>query len=303
MELSFRLYIIDFYKQEFEALNLPQPIEDESKPSILIFGDSFSANADSYVGKLRNKLPHNLINSAVSGTGVMEASFMARSRLAEYDPDLVIYQIYIGNDLLDIKHRTTGDVPLARAFYYGLSDQLRVLKFLNYRFGQLKAGWHDLHTETAQSALPFSPERYSERQKLIFQAEPFHLENVLELKNGREADSKVLVNRIGKIRNLLDEKTKLVVLVIPHCAEVNSTYHERMTKIGSKSSENTTDKIYNMLETDLPGVEILNVQNHFHRQDSVGNRLYYENDPHLNNNGQSVLAEILNGYLQNNPIE
>ena len=304
LELSFRFYVIEFYEPEFAALNPVQLNEDASRPNILFFGDSFTANAGSYVGKLRNELPFNLINSAVSGTGVMEASFMATSRLAKYDPYIVVYQVYTGNDLLDIRHRSTGDVPFLRRLYHGISDHIRVLKFLNYRFGQVKAGWvDDLHTPTAQSELDFSPELYSNRQKLIFQAEPLHLENVLELKNGREAEARILIEGLGKIRNQLDEKSRLVLLLIPHCAEVNSTYHERMEAIGSRSKKRMNDQFYSLLESELADVEVLNVRDHFQTQDSIGNRLYYENDPHLNDNGHSVLADFLKEYLQKHSTE
>jgi hypothetical protein len=298
MEMSFRFYVIDFYAPEFAALNPVSVSESNEKPTVLFLGDSFTANADSYVGKLRNKLPFNLINGAISGTGVMEASFVAPSRIDEFDPEILIYQIYLGNDLLDIKHRTTGSIPFLRRVYQNLSDNLRVLKFLNYRLAQIRFGFYnDLHSPMAQKGLPFSPDGYSARQKLIFQSEPNHIEDVLELKNGRDEDFKLLVDRINLIKNSLNENSKMVLLLIPHCAEVNVTYLDRMALIGSESKAGATDMFYSSLSSAFPGLDVLDLRGLFNSQDSAGHRLYFENDPHLNENGQTAMANFVSDYL------
>jgi hypothetical protein len=299
LELSYRFYVIDFYASEFTALNPVSVSDANEKPTVLFLGDSFTANVDSYVGKLRNKLSFNLINGAISGTGVMEASFVAPSRIDEFEPDILVYQIYVGNDLLDIKHRSTGDTPFLRQVYHSLSDKFRVLKFLNYRLAQVRFGFYnDLNSPLAQTDKPFSPDSYSARQKLIFQAEPNHLENILELKNGRDAEVKILIKRVAQIRNQLDERAKLILLLIPHCSLINSTYHKRMSTLGSKSKEITNDLFYSTLSSEFPDVDILDVRSLFRSQDSTGHRLYYENDPHLNNLGQTVLAKFMKDYLK-----
>ena len=299
LELSFRYYILDFYQPELMALNSLSSSPDDEWPNVLFFGDSFTANADSYVGKLRIELQANLINSAVPGTGVIEASFMAPSRIKEYTPDILVCQVYLGNDLLDIKHRTTDDIPFLRAVYHSVSDYLRVVKFVNYRLAHARLNYHNtLHSPIAQTDMAFSPELYSARQRMLFQAEPKHLENVLELKNGRDEDLKTMIHRITQIKSLVSENTEVALLLIPHCAQVNQTYFQRMGLLGSESKQVTNPGIYTALVSEFPDVDILDVRSLFQSQISAGQGLYYENDPHLNNKGQSVLAEFMMNYLQ-----
>lgn len=290
--------MIDFYAPEFEALN-PIPInKDDERPSILFFGDSFTANTDSYVGKLKKSFNARVINSAVSGTGVMEASFMAASRISEFKPDILVYQIYLGNDLMDIRHRTTGDISFLRRLYHSVSDRIRVVKFINYRLAQTRLQFHnELHSPMAQDEVPFSVEHYNARQKLLFQAEPKHLENVLELKNGRDADLRILVDQLLEVKSGLSSDTKVALLLIPHCAQVNQTYSGRMALLGSESKETTNDLVYSTLAKELPDVDILDVRNVFQVQDSTDHRMYYENDPHLNDRGHTVLANFMKDYL------
>ena len=78
LELSYRFYLIDFYRGELKALNPPELLEPKKDPSnILILGDSFTADPKSYVSHLRRALPaQSVINSGVSGTCIRQAALM-----------------------------------------------------------------------------------------------------------------------------------------------------------------------------------------------------------------------------------
>ena len=87
-EICFRFYVIEFYSVELNALNSENELDDSARTDVLFLGDSFTANANSYVAKLRERLPFKMVNSAVSGTGILETSFMAPSRLKKFRPKI-----------------------------------------------------------------------------------------------------------------------------------------------------------------------------------------------------------------------
>lgn len=304
LELSFRYYVIDFYQPELNALNKTLPAKDEKRQTVLVLGDSFSANAESYVSKLQGGLPYTFINSAVSGTGIMEASFMASSRIKRFKPNVVVYQIYMGNDFLDIRHRPTGEISSARRIYHGVSDYTRVFKFLNYRFGQIRASvYQDLDIDPSNQKTEFSVERYHPRQKMIFKEEPLYLKNSLDLKNGRDEDFKTILTRLHEIERQLDAQTRLIILVVPHCAQVNSIYQNRMKLLGSESEDLTSEMVCQKIEKEFSNHTIVNVLSEFKESDSTNHRLYRENDPHLSDIGQSFLADIMRPYLKDEFVE
>jgi hypothetical protein len=298
LELSYRFYIIEFYSPELRALNSAFSSTEKDQSNVLFLGDSFTGNVDGYVGKLRKKVPYNLVNSAVSGTGILEASFMAPSRIKRLNPKLVVYQIYLGNDFLDIRHRATSQISIIRKIYHTISDRIRVFKFLNYRLGQVRASiYNNLEGEAPNEKTEFSIDSYNPRQKMIFREEPMYLENSLGLKNGREKDFKVMVERLHLIEDLLPDECELIMLLIPHCAQVNNTYQSRMQSLGSKKGDLSSNAFYQAMGKEFSNHTIVNVLEEFQKSDKPNHRLYRENDPHLSDLGQSVLAQILNPYL------
>ena len=104
MEVAYRFQIIDFYRAELNALNPHRnAAKTTAKKTLLVFGDSFTVQTNSWLNQLRIDSPHyRIINSAITGTSIVEASYIAPGRIKAFDPDIVIYQVYVGNDLLGI---------------------------------------------------------------------------------------------------------------------------------------------------------------------------------------------------------
>ncbi len=71
LEIAYRRQWIDFYAAELRGLNRPGDLSPQDKrPTLLVLGDSFSAQPFSYVNVLRDSLPGTrIINAAVPGTG------------------------------------------------------------------------------------------------------------------------------------------------------------------------------------------------------------------------------------------
>ena len=137
LEWSYRGQWIDYYKSSFHYLNLDF---NKKKPSILVFGDSFTANTKGYLEDVKNQFRdrYNVVNSAIPGTAPRQAYYMAERRITTSDPRLVICQLYLGNDLLD------EDLPVnwntlsfERNVYYSVSSVFRITTFINYKFAQI----------------------------------------------------------------------------------------------------------------------------------------------------------------------
>ena len=106
LEWLYRSQLVDTYRPELHTFNPPQVLASHAKPTFLVMGDSFTASRTSYAGILQDTLQEwRVINAAVSGTGVLQALYMAPKRFAQFHPSLFLYQVYVGNDLFDIRYR------------------------------------------------------------------------------------------------------------------------------------------------------------------------------------------------------
>ena len=178
-EVVYRYQWIDFYATEYHFLNPQLDLEDE-RPRVLVMGDSFTASDSNYVDQLRGQFPGlQFINSAVPGTGAVQASYMAPRRFRAVEPDLVVYQVYLGNDLFDIRNPTSfRRMSLVRNLYWATANRFRSIGYLNYKMGQFFAAPPD----TAKMMhFGFSPERYNAREKMYLKAAPNWLTEQLKL--------------------------------------------------------------------------------------------------------------------------
>lgn len=305
LEIAYRRQWIDFYAAELRGLNRPGDLSPQDKrPTLLVLGDSFSAQPFSYVNVLRDSLPGTrIINAAVPGTGLPEAAVIARRCLKRYPPEALLYQVYVGNDLWDL--RKTADNPrisFSRNLYWRLSDQSLFLRFLNYRLGQVKSKTGiAVETRELKSDIPFSPERYSLRERLLFEAEPALVQNSALAIGRRSEDLNRWLLEMDNLLKLLPEHVQPVFIVpVPHCAQVNVWYAGNMEQIGAAPfPAEMQAQNYPFLErirahyANDKRVRVISPLPAFQQTDSVGRRLYYENDPHLNVQGQAVLGRVL----------
>lgn len=308
-ELTYRAQWLDFYSTELNGFNSKAALSENDKDRVLILGDSFSADTSSYVVKLRNQFPQlDFINAAIPGTGIREVNCIAKNRIEQFNPSLVIYQIYVGNDLFDIRKPLDGNISISRKIFWWLTDRLLVLRYINYKAGQVKNffGLNPIHQQY-RSDENFSAEKFSSREKLLLQAEPLLIENSVLLKSGRKADAEELINGLEELDKVAKSKNaRLIVLLIPHCAQVNEGYRSKMEKMGAqftnKIALHKTDfALYSFINVKLKDeqIEILNPLQLLQQTDTSGNLLYYQNDIHLNTKGQKVIADFLSSTLQN----
>src|SRR5215471_15216432 len=139
LEWLYRSQLVDTYSPELHTFNPPQVLASHAQPTLLVMGDSFTAGRTSYAGILQDTLQEwRVINAAVSGTGVLQALYMAPNRFAQFHPAIFLYQVYVGNDLFDIRYPTNWrTISPVRNLYWLLANHLRVIGYLNYRLAHL----------------------------------------------------------------------------------------------------------------------------------------------------------------------
>jgi hypothetical protein len=308
LEITYRYYLVDFYKPELKNLST-KPILSEDTCKILVLGDSFSAITLGYLNIVQDSLNEcKIYNSSISGTTVYHANLIAKKRINDINPDLVIYQVYVGNDLLELNHGliNSGKTPLARKFYWWLSDRIKVLGFINYRMrGLSKYFYNDMETNVPLvNEDDFSPNLYSEREKLYFDINPKYIDQYVNLhpstKKVQDHYFKIFEELIGKISS----NRKAIVLLIPHCSQVAPSYRENMKKLGAQFASDSTIALPGYafaLEVEErlmdKNVSMINLLPYFQKEINRDS-LYYPNDPHLSYSGQKVLASILIDQLK-----
>src|SRR5262245_26962524 len=134
LEWVYRTQMVDTYRPELHAFNPAPVLADDHRPTLLLMGDSFTAGRTSYAGILQDTLHEwRVMNAAVSGTGVLQALYIAPNRFTQFHPALFLYQVYVGNDLFDIRYPTNWHtISPVRNLYLLLANHLPVIGYLNY---------------------------------------------------------------------------------------------------------------------------------------------------------------------------
>lgn len=303
LEVAYRYQFFDFYQAELKNLN--PAIQQKKNKTILICGDSFSADPASYVSVLRDSLPqYNIINAGVPGTGIRQHALYLPRRIKKYKPDVFIYQFYVGNDLFDIRHPYQSDnISFLRKAYWYFSDKFISLAYLNFRFAGIRypylddAGGH----YRAKSSGPFSIESYSKREKFNYRTEPYLVENTLYLKNGRDRDWDLFKSTFSELIDRLEDTVIKYIIVLPHESMLSPSLRKKHVSLGARFSypysknypllhEFQTlckNKKVNFIDFTQPEIDL-----------SLLEKLFYPNDPHLNTLGQAVLGNKLFNELK-----
>jgi hypothetical protein len=303
LEIFYRNQWMDTYKRELNALNPPTGPANPSK-KVLAMGDSFTAAENSWVNVLRTRHPDwQIVNSAVPGTTIYQANLMLEGRLETFKPDLLIYQVYVGNDLFDLRYpQNWGEIGWGRNIYWGLANHVRSLAWLNYALGQFKraASMPDF-AQGKENQGAFDPAKYSERERLYLRAEPELIRNQVSLEGGREEDMEDYMELMKEfLATAREAGCRVLVLVVPHCAQVEPRYGERMRMIGAKGAEYGGEiggAMYpfwrKLAELQGEGAGFVNLLPLLSEREGMGEAMYYLHDAHLNDAGQTMVANAV----------
>ena len=306
LEIVYRNYWFDFYKNELSSEEIKL---DPALKNILVVGDSFTVHPDNFVNVLQDSLSEfNVIKAGVPGTTITHHRIYFNSLLKKYDPTLVIYQMYTGNDIFEFRHPRSGEsLSLARNAYWWLSERILVLSYINKRLKFLSARNQDQPPFLDRENQSFSPDLYRARDKLLFSIEPNHINNVINMKEGRSTDVLSYFDRTMDMLSDSDRSFSTIFLVIPHCIQVNETYEKRMTALGADPIGMTElqGNAYPFIEelknrTAGKDMIIYDALTDFRKYEEMD--LYFTNDPHLSNPGQKYLGSKLYRFIKNQNI-
>lgn len=307
LEGCFRFQLIDFYGTEFAYAN-GEAIA-ESKPNVLVFGDSFTVPKEGYVKVLRDSLKgHNIINCGISGTGIYEANFIAPRRIRAFPPKAVVYQIYVGNDLHNIrKSLNFSRLSFLKNLYYALSNKLKCLEYLNYRLGQW-AWFREARAQVATAnqtdsllVAPFDPHTYSAYEQQLFNGDSALLAETVLLQAKRKADFRLLCKRLSQISAYLPANTPVFVLVIPHCSQLNSYYKSKYAQMGihipdTAAFSTPAYPFVSQLDSAFrthPQFRVVDILPFLQSADSSRHRMFLDNDFHFSGFGQQLTGKVL----------
>lgn len=308
LEVIYRFQFFDFYKPEITLLNKTTK-DKKVRKKILVFGDSFTATPSGYVAKLNSFFPDmQFINSAMPGIGAQEINIIAPSRIDKFNPDMVIVQLYVGNDLIDIKKPINwSNLSVTRNCFWYISNYFYSIRFINYRLAQLKTILgQSIESNQLKNNDSFSVERFSKREQLLLSADPYYYEKSIFVTNHFDDRFESYLKNITDIYTLCDTRNiKLKLLIIPTCCQVNDRYLTHFKTIGAKFNHTSiNDTLYPFINKlnarmgNCKSLEILNPLPAFQKAESKKLNLFYNNDIHLNETGDSVLAEFISSTLK-----
>lgn len=296
-EVVYRYNFVDFYRTELEGLNSKEELSLSKSKTLLVFGDSFSADNNSYVKMLKDSLKdYNVINSAVPGTSILQTKVFFKDRVEKFKPNHIIIQLYVGNDLNDYSHPVNwGELSFSRNLYWLISDNLIGLQYLNYKLGQFKSSSGNKDPKKNDE---FNPLTYNHREKLYFKADSLSLYNAISLQGNQQNIFNLLINDLQDL--LKDVNVKTTLLIIPHGAQVSTKYQESMKEIGASFTKDVyyvnNFSFFKELANELSNnkVSVITPLSYFRASTE---EIYYLNDPHLNPYGQNKLGLFLLGKI------
>lgn len=311
LESLYRGQPFDFYRPELIAFNAKADLNGAGgKRTVLLLGDSFTAGNGSYVKTLKRKLPDlRMINSGIPGSGIIEASLIANGRITRFEPSILIYQMYVGNDLFDISYPTNWrTLSLARNIYWAVCNHLRLIAFLNYRLGQIRGAYLARGSEPDQASNlddgreEFSPDRFINNEAIFLKADPHLIEKQIRVMEERRQDFSYLMIKLHAVLSTKDESCPCYLLVIPHASQISPRYLERTKRLGGlfryEAEIFKTDYPFvNLLQAEFKNCVLLNPLGLFQQKEESGVRIYRTNDIHLSPQGNTILAEYVGEAL------
>ncbi len=318
LEFLYRFQVVDCYRGELRQSNKIGSLREvEGRKTLLIMGDSFTARSDSFASDFHPALEGDwrTINSAVGGTGIVQARIMAPGRFRKFRPSLFLYQVYVGNDLFDLRYPTNwGEVSALRNFYWMASRNLRSLAWLNYKSGQTWAGMKRRWSPRAKVAPVYRPEkdvfslkRFTRRDRIHARAHPSLVADSVLL---RGQSGRIFGDYLQEMDRLLKEcrpgECRPILLVIPHFSQLGPDGAENARRIGLEvplSPEYFSPDypfvlgLEEYLRHSRPDGILINPLEDFSREDVPGHRLYFQRDSHLNPIGQRLLGEVVRRQL------
>ncbi|WP_299887552.1 hypothetical protein [uncultured Lacinutrix sp.] len=306
-EICYRYNVIDFYKIQSEGLNTKKELENNNV-DLMVFGDSFSATskAINYLDMLRESSNNfSIVNYSVPGFGIKQVNTFALKKIKKQKPKAILYQVYVGNDLIDVNHLWDLEkFSIARNLYWEASDHFLSLGYLNQRLSFLNVK-KDFRLK-GMVKNEFDANLYDIRTKRFLQYDASYLDNVLLLKGDFKKRYLSWLEHMQDFLDVIPKDVQVYLLWIPHAVQVNDYYYENMKTLGAifgdqKIIQQNNYPFFYKAEKDLSSyknVRHLNPLTFFQSKDTTNSRLYFANDPHINYDGNYALHAFLQNKIQ-----
>lgn len=294
VEWMYRGQWVDFYSKEWSFQN-PDVKPDLQKEKILVFGDSFSADAGSWVNQWKSDTTVQVFNAGIPGIGPETFRLIMENRMEETSPSIVVVQLYEGNDLYDISKPVNWRVhSFGRNLFWSMSNYFRSLSFVNYRLGQAKA---DVSiTNNPKSADAFSREKYDPRTRLYIAGDRSYPQSQTALTGEAVEHFEQLIEMVREMKERSGSIT-FVLIPVPHCVQVHGKYLRYYRRLGAKLDRSVLHGHPWAERLKKEGFTIIDPLETFRNAELKGTTLYYANDPHLNKEGQALLLKIVREKL------
>ena len=295
LELSYRYQWIDYYSFEWEYQNPKTETKCKSE-EVLVFGDSFSAEPNSWVNQLRkDSNDFSIFNASIPGVGPETFNLLINERIEEVNPDIVIIQLYVGNDLYDIKKPVNWDeFSISRNLFWTFSNRFRILNFINYRMGQVSYDISD--TVDVKTTKAFDSKFYSTRTKLFIDGDINYPQNTISLSEKKLDEFNRLVVSLKEMEEI--STVPVYVVIIPHCTQVHSFYRGCYQKLGANMQDKLSHENQWSIQLSQSGFKVIDPLFYLRELEKKDLRMYYENDPHLTELGQKELASFIKNYFE-----
>jgi hypothetical protein len=234
---------------------------------------------------------------------------MAPRRLSQFHPQLVIHQLYVGNDLLETLHAPElGRIGVGRRLYWTLLDRgWWSLGWVNYKLGQLRsrmvADPEDAEVghqrERRDAAASFDPARYRDRDRALLAADHRVVTGQIEVSGPWARVWPVYRQSLRDVEEAVRAAgARLVVVVVPHCIQVDPVYRERFRELGADVSAEvdlgqSPSPFVELVRNAMPGVTVVDPLPSMQAAERMGVRLYRTHDPHLRTLGQDLMVEVV----------
>lgn len=323
LEIIYRTQAVDTYLPELKSYNRETLDPNLSFPDgcVLVLGDSFTAGGvygHTYVDELRVRMPGTrVINAGIVGTGVVQALITAPRRLKEFKPKAVVYQVFVGNDLFNIRYPVDWRQGIfVRNVYWAMERYFRCLGFIAYRMSQLKfvqeyCARNKIENNAASMASEvFDAENYNAFARAYIDLSPSYLDDTVLLKSRYAPEYAEFLRGLESLAAMCrNYGAVLHIVVVPHPCQVSRAYYDDIIALGGEFdsgfeavNENEYPFIKGIREKfkERDQVSILNPIGILKDAEAQGKRAYYANDPHLSETGQRSLGEFVYGSVFGN---
>lgn len=298
VEICYRNYWLDFYGKDFSYLN---QLENKSKDNVLIFGDSFSAQQQSYVNQWRElDTTRTIYNLSLPGTYPGISKYYAPYYIKKLKPKLVICQLYLGNDLIDASYPINwSKLSMLRNVYWSIANHFHFLRFINYRLAtissQLNTDFNEKLLSNNSAISEFSVENYSPRTKMLIHSNPNYLNETYYLNSTSSRKSlSEIINDLKEIKALTEPHSEFKILVIPHAVSVSNRYRSQYIELGlHEFTPSSNYPIINELLSEFGESTIIDSHGALISLENNGHHVFYENDDHLNKTGHAGVTQLI----------